>query len=147
MMSGLQVKNVPPLEGCSVLAPKCQATRAPQAAGRPQAGSKAPPPRTPDYQKAGNRFATLNAFVDHDMKDLTGCESKVWFALFRDERRGEVRTAQSDLARRVGANVRSVRRAINSLLTKGLLKIVRRGGILRGPSVYQILSRGAPRGG
>jgi len=49
-----------------------------------------------------------------------------------------VRTAQTDLARRAGVDVRTVRRAIGKLRDRGLLVVVNRGGLRRGVSTYRV---------
>jgi hypothetical protein len=89
--------------------------------------------------KVGNRFAVLNAFVDVTMQTLTRAEITVWMLLFRDTKQdGLARTAQTDLARRAGLNTRSVERAVRSLERCGLLKVVHRGGLRKGPSSCRI---------
>ncbi|MFM8274523.1 MAG: helix-turn-helix domain-containing protein, partial [Gemmata sp.] len=70
---------------------------------------------------------------------LTPAESLVWLVLFRDTKgTGTARTAQADIARRAGLDVRTVRRAVASLDTKGLLQTVRRGRLNAGPSTYRV---------
>ena len=88
--------------------------------------------------KAGERFAVLNRFVDFTLADLSRAEIAVWLILYRDTREGTARTAYDDLARRAGCNRRSVCRAVHRLETLGLLKIVHRGGLGRGPSRYRV---------
>jgi hypothetical protein len=90
------------------------------------------------------RFATLNSFVDMGMADLTGAETKVWLILFRDTKsNGTSRTAQTDLARRAGLSVRSVKLALRTLSAKGMVRIVHRGRLNVGPSVYAVHPVGA----
>ena len=73
------------------------------------------------------------------MRTLTLAETKVWCILFRDTKaNGTARTGQTDLARRAGIDVRSVRRAVRNLESKGLLKVVRLGRLNGGPSVYKV---------
>ncbi len=50
---------------------------------------------------------------------------------------GIARTSQADIARRGGSVARTVRNAIKGLERRGLLKVVHRGGLNRGPSVYR----------
>ena len=88
--------------------------------------------------KAGERFAVLNRFVDFTLADLSRAEIAVWLILYRDTREGTARTAYDDLARRAGCNRRSVCRAVHRLEKLGLLKIVHRGGLGRGPSRYRV---------
>lgn len=87
----------------------------------------------------------LNAFADVALADLTGAEVKVWLILFRDTKAatGTARTGQADLARRAGIDVRTVRRAQDTLEAKGLLTVVRRGKLNAGPSVYRVHPTGA----
>ncbi len=80
----------------------------------------------------------------HD-RDLTGSEAKVWLILFRDTKAatGTARTGQADIARRAGLSARGVRKALDKLQAKGLVKIVHRGRLNAGPSVYRIHPTGA----
>lgn len=92
--------------------------------------------------KGVGRWSTLNTFVDAVMQDLTRIEVAVWLILFRDTRAdGLSRTAYADLARRAGANVRSVTRAVASLRAKGLLRLVYQGGLHRGVSLFRVKAR------
>lgn len=93
----------------------------------------------PARRKAADRFAVLNAFVDFTMQDLSRAESLVWLALFRDTKPdGTARTSQADLARRIGANGSTVKRAVAALVKAGLLSVVHRGSLRRGPSAYRV---------
>ena len=76
--------------------------------------------------------------MDFTAKDLRRAELLVWLTLFRDSRDGVARTAQADIARRCGINRRTVYRAILSLSQRGLLRVVRRGRLGAGPSVYRL---------
>jgi predicted DNA-binding transcriptional regulator len=87
---------------------------------------------------AGQRFKTLNAFVDVSMRDLRRNEIAVWLILWRDTRDGISRTSQTDIARRAGITKRTVIRVVGRLERKGLLRIIRRGGINSGPSTYRV---------
>ena len=86
------------------------------------------------------RFAVLNAFTDIALAGLTGSEAKVWLILFRDTKAatGTARTGQTDIARRAGLSPRGVRKALDKLQAKGLVKLVRRGRLNKGPSVYRV---------
>ena len=88
----------------------------------------------------GERFAALNTFVDFTLAELTGAETKVWLILFRDTKAatGTARTGQTDIARRAGLSPRGVRKALDKLQAKGLVKLVRRGRLNKGPSVYRV---------
>ncbi len=97
------------------------------------------PPEKPKSRTRSERFAVLNAFVDTGMADLTGAETKVWLILFRDTRgTGTARTAQTDMARRAGLSVRSVKLALRSLTAKGMVRLVHRGRLNVGPSVHTV---------
>ena len=105
-----------------------------------------PVPSKPPARRRGRceRFATLNAFVDFGMGALPGAEVKTWMILFRGTKdTGTARTVQADMARRAGINVRSVRRALEALEAKGFLRVVRRGQLNAGPSVYRVHPTGA----
>jgi hypothetical protein len=99
-----------------------------------------PPAGKPKRRTRSHRFATLNAFTDFALADLTGAEVKVWLVLFRDTKAatGTARTGQADIARRAGLEPRTVRRALASLEAKGLVRVVRRGRLSAGPSVYRV---------
>lgn len=103
------------------------------------------PPKGTARSAAAGRFGVLNCFVDTTMADLTRGELAVWLAVFRDSRDGTARTSYDDLARRTGLNRRNVGRALRGLERRGLLQIVRRGGLRRGPSVYRV--RGVAKDG
>ncbi len=87
----------------------------------------------------GDRFRVINRFVDFALVALTRAEIAVWLILWRDTRDGTARTAYDDLARRAGCDRRNVGRAVHRLEQLGLLKVVHRGGLRRGPSRYRVL--------
>ena len=127
----------PVLPGCSVL-PPMEPPR-PRQASTGKAGEK--PKRTAG---AGDRFATINAFVDFTLGELTRNETAVWLVLWRDTKDGTARTAQTDIARRAGINRRTVIRILGKLESTGLLRIVHRGGFNRGMNVYRVLPLAKP---
>lgn len=92
----------------------------------------------PHSGKTAERFAVLNSFVDFTIAGLSRNEIAVWLVLYRDTKNGTARTSQVDIARRIGTSDRTVRRGIEGLEQKGLLKVSYRGGIGRGMSVYRI---------
>jgi hypothetical protein len=100
-----------------------------QAKGRGGAKGKRP---------AVGRFRTLNAFVDFTARELTRAELLVWLTLFRDSKDGVARTGQADIARRCKINRKTVYRALLSLSNRGLLRVVHRGRLGGGPSVYRL---------
>ena len=91
-------------------------------------------------KNAGNRWQTLNEFVDVTLKHLRPAEAKVWMVLFRDSRNGLSKVAQTHIAERCGIARESVSRAIKELERKNLVKTVRHGGVNRGLSWYQLRS-------
>jgi DNA-binding MarR family transcriptional regulator len=92
----------------------------------------------PFRRNTADRFAVLNAFVDFTMQELSRAEALVWLVLYRDTKDGTARTSQTDIARRAGVNVRTVKRAIAGLHRRGLLVLVHRGSLRRGPSTYRL---------
>jgi hypothetical protein len=91
--------------------------------------------------ETGDRFRTLNAFVDATMRELTPSEKIVWFVLFREVRNGVANVAQDDIAARSGLTQPTVSLAIQRLVGRGLVRVVRQGGFRSGQSTYVI--RGA----
>ncbi len=130
------------LTGCSVLPPmtssKPPADPPPKATGAPPTKGKGKPKAT------GERFTELNAFVDCSMADLARAELATWLVLWRDTRNGTVRTSAADIARRIGTTRRAVTNALAGLRKRGLLTLVKRGGINRGVSVHRVNPRSPP---
>jgi len=90
-------------------------------------------------QRKGDRFAVLNTFADFTLSALTRAEIAVWLLLWRDTKPdGTAQTSQADLARRAGANPSTVKRAVAALVKAGLLAVVYRGSLRRGPSAYRV---------
>lgn len=121
-------KQPPTLTGCDVLPPlqtSADATESQQAKGKPSRSTR-------------NRFAVLNAFVDAAAGELSRSELLVWLTLYRDTRHGIACTSQADIARRSRLSERTIRYAIKRLEGRGLLTLVYRGGINRGPSKYRV---------
>lgn len=99
-------------------------------------GGRTPPRRR---QRHYGRFAVLNGFVDASMGTLPRAAALAWICLWRDTKPdGLARTAVADLARRVGVDRSTVLRALPLLVERGLLEVVRRGGLGRGVSVYRV---------
>jgi hypothetical protein len=124
----------PILEGCAVLPPMHQGNGSP----RRRRADAAKATNKTKRRNTADRFAVLNAFVDFTMQELSRAETLVWLVLYRDTKDGTARTAQTDIARRAGVNVRTVKRAIADLHRRGLLVLVHRGSLRRGPSTYRI---------
>ena len=111
-----------------------------QPAASPVAGAPQGRPRKPVGRGKADarRWATLNAFVDVTAARLSRSELAVWLVLFRDVRDGVARTGLTDIARRGGMDHGSAKRAVRSLVAKGLVTIVRRGRRHGGPSIYRV---------
>jgi hypothetical protein len=93
---------------------------------------------SPERRRTRDRFGTLNAFVDCSMAALTRAEALTWLVLYRDTRDGTARTSAADVARRIGTSRRTVTDALAGLRRRGLAKLVYRGGLNRGTSVYRV---------
>jgi hypothetical protein len=132
------------LAGCAVLPPMEDGRKEQEPSPPPPRFQSrvAPPAKSPavraDRRRTRNRFETLNAFVDLTAGKLNRSELLVWLTLYRDARDGIARTAQSDLARRTQLGTRTVRWAVKRLEGRGLLVVVRRGGLRSGPSTYRV---------
>lgn len=125
------------LPGCSTLPPMDDAPRPVGAVEKVSKGAS--------RRKAAERFGMLNSFVDFSLADLSRGDVATWLVLYRDARDGIARTSQADIARRGGLTDRTVRRAIDRLGAAGLLKVVRRGGLRKGPSSYRVFGMGIDR--
>jgi hypothetical protein len=103
------------------------------------AGARQQPGAAPPKGRQRNRFQVFNDFADHTLAGLSRAEIAVWALLWRDTRPdGLARTAQTDLARRAGVNPRTVKRALRTLERAGLVTVVHRGSLFRGPSTYRV---------
>ena len=100
------------------------------------------PERKPNHtttpKRDANRWQELNHFIDVTMRDLTPAQTAVWLTLFRDERKGVSKSAQTDIARRCGLSRESVSRAIVELERLGLVQTIHQGGLNRGFSWYRV---------
>src|SRR5579875_1022800 len=106
---------------------------------RPERSHKAREPKgKPGKRSAGERFRTLNNFVDFTLAELSRAEIAVWLILYRDTRDGTARTGMEDLARRAGCAKRNAVRAVQRLEKLGLVKVIHRGGFRRGVSRYRV---------
>jgi len=95
-----------------------------------------PPPKG----KTPGRWKTLNSFVDFTLRNLTRAEGFVWLVLYRETKPDGTATASVGwLAEQIGANRSTVVRAIKRLKAVGLLAVVRRGSLRRGPSQYRVI--------
>ena len=122
----------------SVLPPLVTADVGKDAPTRP-AGRKGGRTHARRRRRHYGRFAVLNGFVDGVMGTLPRAAALTWVCLWRDTKPdGLARTAVTDLARRIGSDRRSVLRALRLLDDRGLLEVVRRGGLGRGVSAYRV---------
>lgn len=87
------------------------------------------------------RFRLFDTFMNCSVRNLTRAEALTWFALWQfADPSGRVRTCQSSIQERIGADLRTVKRAIRRLENPlQLLKVVCRGNSVKGPSTYQLL--------
>jgi CRP-like cAMP-binding protein len=105
-------------------------------------GKAEKPKRT---ETTSNRFRELNAFVDCSLIDLSRAEALTWLVLWRDTKQGgTVRTSSVDIARRIGTSRRAVTNALARLRKRGLLRLVHRGGLNRGVSIYRVIPWAKP---
>jgi len=126
----------PILEGCAVLPSMHEGNGSPR---RHQGNKAKKAKRKPARRDTASRFAVLNAFVDFTMGGLARAEALTWLVLWRDTKPdGTAHTSQTDIARRIGANPSTVKRAVAALVKAGLLAVVYRGSLRRGPSVYRV---------
>jgi len=110
-------------------------------------GEAEPPTLPPHPRKArksqrrdpGGRFGVANWFADNAMAELPRGAIAVWWVLWRDTQpNGTASASVSWLAERAGCNRATVIRSIRLLTDKGLVEIVRRGGVGRGASRYRV---------
>jgi len=124
------------LEGTEVLPPMEEApspSPPKRGAGKPTAKA------TGEHGRSGDRFRSINLFVDATARTLTPAQALVWVILWRDTKpEGTARTSYADLARRAGVSLSTVKRAIGGLTRRGLATVVFRGSLRRGASVYQL---------
>jgi hypothetical protein len=106
---------------------------------KPAKGRKAGRGQRRCRQRHPDRFAMLNGFVDGVMGTLPRAAVCVWLTLYRDTKAdGLARTGVADLAKRADCDRSTVIRAVQLLVDRGRLEVVRRGGIGRGPSTYRV---------
>jgi hypothetical protein len=90
-------------------------------------------------KRDSGRFASINRFVDGEMRSLPRAAALVWLCLWRDTKSdGKACTGATDLARRVRSDRSTVSKALKLLVDHGLLEVVRRGDLGRGVSVYRV---------
>lgn len=95
-------------------------------------------------RRSGDRWATLNTFVDAVLADATEAEVRVWLVLYRDVKQGGLaRVGMTDIARRAGLTRRAVVNAIAALKARQAVEVVTRGSINGTPNAYRLHSTGA----
>ena len=124
----------PVIAGCGTLPPMLD--------DEPQRVSKREKPPKQFKQVTKDRFEVLNSFVDCSLAGLSRADVSTWLVLYRDTRNGIAVTSQADIAKRIGASDRAVRSSIGRLEKRGLLIVVRRGGLIQGPSKYRVIGMG-----
>jgi predicted transcriptional regulator len=119
--------------GIGALPPMRKSTATPRPSDKEPA-SKANTPK----RKTTDRFRLLNEFVDCSLVGLSRVELGTWLVLYRDARDGTARTAQNDIARRLGVTDRAIKYAVGRLIRLGLVTLVYRGGLNRGTNRYRV---------
>ena len=104
---------------------------------RPASANNSPKDK-PKKRATGDRFATINSFVDCSLAELSRSEALTWFVLWRDTKDGTARTSAADIARRIGCSRRAVTDALAGLRKRGLLTLIYRGGMNQGVSVHRV---------
>ncbi|WP_425400172.1 hypothetical protein [Aeoliella sp.] len=89
--------------------------RAPSRNGKPKPKSK------------GNRFASINWFIDTQMATLTSSERSAWFVLWRAERNGVASVSHQEIATKCGVSRRQAITAVNGLIDKELIRRIEKG--------------------
>lgn len=114
--------------------------------------AKTPTTRSTD-RKGGKRYARrrgkrssrfvgpcgINPFLDEVQRTMKPSTALVWINLWRDVKPGGLaRAGATDLARRIGVGVSTVKRGLRVLRDCGLVEVVHQGGIGRGVSTYRL---------
>ena len=127
----------PVLEGCDVLPPLDRNDSNSKTAISTEKNAHKKKSAATTHSK--DRFLQLNAFVDETLRGVGGTAAKVWFILWRDTKPdGLVIVSQANLAIRAGVSIRTVHSALKTLISKGLLIVVRKGRIGSGASTYRV---------
>jgi len=81
----------------------------------------------------------INPFLDDVQRTLKPSTALVWVNLWRDTKPGGLaRAGATDLARRIGVGVSTVKRGLRILRARGLVEVVHQGGVGRGVSTYRL---------
>ena len=94
---------------------------------------------SPSKKPKSWRWQHLNRFVDVTLRDVTPSEVRVWLILYRDTKQdGTVCAGQTNIAMRAGLSVRMVKKAVQKLIERGIVKVLVRGRLNAGPSLYKV---------
>ena len=97
----------------------------------------------------GDRFRVMRGFVNSTLRTFREREKKTvnpqlkcWLVLWNDTdaRTGTARTSIASVAERAGCSERTAKRALAALKSAGLLQVVRKGGLNRGPNEVRVLA-------
>jgi hypothetical protein len=73
------------------------------------------------------------------MADLSRAELAVWLTLYRDTKQdGTARVSLEVIGRRGGFDRQTASRAVGRLEKRKMLRVIRRGSLHNGPSVYRV---------
>jgi hypothetical protein len=88
-------------------------------------------------------FPTFNGFVDLGVRHLSRSEIAAYLILLRDTKPdGTARTSFGSIASRGGMSQRQAVRAVQALIGRGVVEVVRRGGRGIGATTYCVLPGG-----
>jgi hypothetical protein len=88
-------------------------------------------------------FKTFNGLVDLGLRQLSRSEIAAYLVLLRDTKQdGTACTSYNDIAERGGMSRMSAIRAVRSLLKRGAIEVVRRGGRGIGSTTYRVVPGG-----
>lgn len=90
------------------------------------------------------RWQVYNSFCDLNKRaeGLHPADVAVWFVLFRHaDRQGIVSLSQTRMVTYTGLAQRSIQRALQRLVTKGMIERLKRGGPKSGLAVYKVVSQ------
>ena len=111
---------------------------------RPERGAGQQRTRKTPRRRHGDRFAVLNAFADYGARLVNTTAQACWWIVYRETKPdGLARVTQERIAECVGVKRVTVTRAVRGLERAGLLTVVRRGGLGKGPSTCRV--HGVPK--
>jgi hypothetical protein len=88
-------------------------------------------------------FETFNPFVDLGIRSLSRGEIVAYLILLRDTKPdGTARASFGSIATRGGISRRQAIRAVQALIERGAVQVVRRGGRGTGPTTYCVVPGG-----